>query len=157
MKRSGFERLESRVSPVGFIEGPAPIPIRLHLEGTVTGVATERAVPRLGGTDVHLAASGRLSTVGRTSVSGSLLLSGGRESGTLQVRAPSAMLVLRVVGESPEPGKSAELRFNIVDGKGPPPRNTTFQYTVETGNGALVISFGSGTPRAPVSLEFRAH
>ncbi len=147
------ELLETRLSPVGFYEGPAPIPVRLFLQGTAQGVALIRPAKFGGGTVLNLAAVGSITPIGHTSLTGSLRQTGNFEQGWLSLNSPKHRLTLHVAGPVPQGPTTSQ--FEIVQGQGVAV-NTTYAFEREFGSGTVVITVSPGSGRVPLSLAFKS-
>ncbi|MDR3633373.1 MAG: hypothetical protein P4L84_06015 [Isosphaeraceae bacterium] len=141
--RPALESLERREVPVGFMQGPPVEPIQLSLSGTAQGTAVVSS--SAGVTTIRVAADGRITPLGLTSLSGRLEVRGTTESGVLVVNSPKSHMTLEFQGPA-----GGALRFHIVDGMGTLP-NTTWQFVREDGAGTLTLST-VGIGRGPASL-----
>jgi hypothetical protein len=109
-------------------------PTVAHLGGTVSGqYTTGTPIPDVG-TNYHLAATGKVGTLGAVTVSGSLTTPGfiltGRAGGTLILTNAHGSVTLRLVGP-------------VEKGFGPMPKH--FSFTVDHGTGAYRYFRASGT------------
>jgi hypothetical protein len=141
------------VAPVGFFEGPAPVSIQVAVRGAAEGVANVRPAVSAATTTFTVAASGRLSPLGRTSVTGTLHVARGYEWGTLSLRSPNSNLTLRVSGTAAQGNAPAHLSFVIVNGMGTDP-GTTFDFVREEGAGSVDVALTPGPGREPLTLVF---
>ena len=139
--------LEAREAPVGFYQGPPLAPIYLALSGTLQGQA--QVSSQAGGTSIRISATGRVHSLGLTSVTGTLQIRNGQEFGALVLNSPRNRMTLNVEGATGTP-----LAFRISQGMATVP-NTTWQFVREVGSGTLTLS--ATTPgRGPVSLTLQS-
>ncbi len=153
------EALEARALLVGFFDGPSPLPVQVYLNGTIAGSAVVRSAA--GGTSYNVSASGMLASFGRTSITGTVRVAGGVERGTLTLKSARSNLTLHFSGPVPSgplPASSA-FTFQIIEGTGPPPPNTTFSFVREQGVGMVQTVFAPGPKpgRVAVAFVFSSH
>ena len=150
------EALEPRALTVGFGEGPYPIPKEVSLKGSVPGIAVVRPATPGHPETIRIGAVGRLSALGRTSVSGTLRIVSGVEKGTLLLETAKSSAILRVSGPAPSTTLPAgPLAFSL-NGTSVGPPNTTLGSQPELGSGTLAVSLATGSGRVPLTLVFRS-
>jgi hypothetical protein len=152
------EALESRTAPVGFSDGPFPVPIQVFVQGSAQGFATPR--PATTGRHAHhvaavdatirITATGLITPLGKASVSGTIQSKGPAEVGTLTIQSNRSNLTLRLVGTAGP--SSALFSFNIVNGRATVPGN--FAYAREQGSGTVEITPAPGSGSTPIALAF---
>jgi hypothetical protein len=151
-----WEALEARALLVGFYEGPSPVPLLVNLGGTIVGSAVVRSVA--GGTNYNVSAAGRTTPFGRTSITGTVRVVGGEERGTLTLNSARSNLTLTFAGAVPSGPlpTSGSFTFQITEGKGAPPPNTTFSFVREQGAGTVetLITPGPKPGRDTISFVF---
>jgi hypothetical protein len=154
-----WESLEARALLIGFYDGPSPIPLQVYLNGTIAGSAVVRSAA--GGTSYNVSASGKLASLGRMSVTGTVRVVGGVEHGTLSLKSSRNNLTLNFSGPVPSGPlpTSGTFTFQIIEGTGPPPPGTTFTYVREQGVGMIqtVIAPGPKPGRAAIAFVFNSH
>ncbi len=145
-RRPDIEPLETRALLVGFYDGPAPLPVYLNLHGTLGGTSVVQLAAGHRPEVLRLNGSGRISPLGKTSVSGTLNVTGHFEQGTLVLNASRSRLVVHVAGVSPLAGTAAgssTLAFNF-SGRGAA-SNPNFAYQSELGGGSARFTLAPGT------------
>jgi hypothetical protein len=155
-RRPGVEPLESRELLVGFYEGPSLSPRHLALLGSIAGTAVVRPATAGHAETIKIGAAGRVSPVGKATVSGTLRVVGGVEQGTLALNSWASNLTLRLSGPPSQASASTSttLPFEYSGvGFGP---TTNYSYQVETGGGSLIVSIGPGSGRVPLTLTFQS-
>ena len=146
---------------MGFGEGPYPVPRQLYLLGSVPGTAVIETAPLAQASRIKVVASGRISPIGVTSVTGLLRTVGGTERGTLVLNSSQASVTLRLSGPAPAPAPqvsspsttSTTLEFTL-SGRGVPP-SPLLSYQREQGSGTVALTLAPGSGRTRLTLVFR--
>jgi len=152
--RPALEPLEGRVTPVGFYEGPAPVPIILHLVGPADGTAVVRRQFGPSDSTIAFGGSGRLRPLGSTSVAGSLHRTSGGVRGSLVLSSRTSTLTLSVQGPPVQGSGTDVLSFVITDGKGVA-AGTTYSYVRKVGSGLVDLTLITAGRRGSFHLDFR--
>jgi hypothetical protein len=139
-----MEPLESRALLVGFYDGPASVPIQISLRGTASGIAVIQPAGALPGQDLTLkvAALGRITPLGVTTVTGRLHLAGENRYGTIWLETAKGSATLSVSGPAAQvsypPPATTALAFDL-NGRTVVP-NTLFSYVPEIGIGTVGLT-----------------
>ena len=146
--RPVLEALESRELLMGASMSPPPEPAVFYLGGVAVGSSVLSPSP--GGETIAVNASGQITSLGQTRVTGTIRVTGYKVTGALKLNSAKATLTLAATGTIFAPLDDSISGTNALS-------NSSIPYERVSGFGTVQLGFSPGGASGPgVSLTFRS-